>query len=82
MGDRTSFTRTDAAREAGMSKHQQVQATRIANLPTCELSTDLSTGTFFFLFLFFYFRQKISFQCNALGVVWVSNRGSRVSNRG
>lgn len=23
MGERTSFTRTDAAREAGMSKHQQ-----------------------------------------------------------
>lgn len=33
MGDRTSFTRTYAAREAGMSKHQQVQATRIANVP-------------------------------------------------
>lgn len=30
MGDRT---RSDAAREAGMSKHQQVQSTRIANIP-------------------------------------------------
>lgn len=30
-GDHT--TRTDAAREAGMSKHQQVQSTRIANIP-------------------------------------------------
>ena len=32
-GDRTYQTREDAAREAGMSKHQQVQATRIANIP-------------------------------------------------
>ena len=30
--DRT-FSREDAAREAGMSKHQQVQAIRIANVP-------------------------------------------------
>ena len=30
MGGHTSFTRTDAAREAGMSKHQQVQAIRRA----------------------------------------------------
>lgn len=28
-----TFSREDAAREAGMSKHQQVQATRIANIP-------------------------------------------------
>ena len=32
-GDHTQFTREDAAREAGMSKHQQVQAIRIANVP-------------------------------------------------
>jgi len=32
-GDHTSYTRTDAARDAGMSKHQQVQATRVANIP-------------------------------------------------
>lgn len=32
-GDRTKvLTREDVAREAGMSKHQQVQATRIANI--------------------------------------------------
>jgi len=33
MGDHTGFSRTDAAREAGMSKHQQVQAVRIASIP-------------------------------------------------
>ncbi|MBP6737299.1 MAG: hypothetical protein KA139_07660, partial [Rhodobacteraceae bacterium] len=33
MGDHTQFTREDAAREAGMSKHQQVQAVRIASIP-------------------------------------------------
>lgn len=40
-GDRTksegahtsAFTQADAAREAGLSKHQQVQAVRIANIP-------------------------------------------------
>jgi hypothetical protein len=32
-GAHTRFTREDAAREAGMSKHQQVQSTRIANIP-------------------------------------------------
>lgn len=31
-GDHT-FSRADAARDAGMSKHQQMQATRIANVP-------------------------------------------------
>ena len=31
--DHTPFTREDAARDAGMSKHQQVQATRIASVP-------------------------------------------------
>ncbi len=33
MGDHTQFTREDAAREAGMSRHQQVQAVRIASIP-------------------------------------------------
>lgn len=32
-GDHTPLRREDAAREAGMSKHQQVQATRVANIP-------------------------------------------------
>lgn len=32
-GDHTLITRESAARDAGMSKHQQVQAIRIANLP-------------------------------------------------
>ena len=32
MGDHTS-SRADAARDAGMSKHQQVQATRVASVP-------------------------------------------------
>lgn len=32
-GAHTPLTRADAAREAGMSKHQQVQATRVANIP-------------------------------------------------
>lgn len=33
VGDHTGFTRSDAARDAGMSKHQQVQATRVASVP-------------------------------------------------
>ena len=33
MADHTLVSRTDAARNAGMSKHQQMQATRIANIP-------------------------------------------------
>lgn len=32
-GDPTVMSRADAAREAGMSKHQQVQATRVASVP-------------------------------------------------
>lgn len=36
-GERTNvLTRESAAREAGMSKHQQIQATRIANVPERE----------------------------------------------
>lgn len=33
VGDRPSFYRTDAAREAGMSPHQAKQAVRVANVP-------------------------------------------------
>lgn len=33
VGDHTKFSQADAAREAGMSKHQQVQAVRIASIP-------------------------------------------------
>lgn len=33
VGDHTKFNREDAARDAGMSKHQQVQAVRIASIP-------------------------------------------------
>lgn len=39
-GDHT-FCREDAAREAGMSKHQQVQATRVANVPEEDLNSNL-----------------------------------------
>lgn len=35
-GNHTLITREDAARDAGMSKHQQVQAVRIANIPKDE----------------------------------------------
>lgn len=35
-GAHTPLTREDAAREAGMSKHQQVQAVRVANVPDVE----------------------------------------------
>lgn len=40
--DRT-FSREDAAREAGMSKHQQVQATRIANLPESDFHKQIES---------------------------------------
>lgn len=33
MGTHTEFTRNDAARDVGFSKHQQVQAVRIASVP-------------------------------------------------
>lgn len=33
VGDHTKLSQADAAREAGMSKHQQVQAVRIASIP-------------------------------------------------
>jgi hypothetical protein len=36
VGGHTPFTREDAARDAGMSKHQQMQATRTANVPDAD----------------------------------------------
>lgn len=41
VGGHTQLTREDAAREAGMSKHQQVQATRIANVPEREFEKQI-----------------------------------------
>jgi hypothetical protein len=40
-GSNTPFRREDAAREAGMSKHQQMQATRIANVPEEEFDAQV-----------------------------------------
>ena len=43
-GDRTNvLTRENAAREAGMSKHQQVQATRIANVSEREFEEQVES---------------------------------------
>jgi hypothetical protein len=39
--DHTLITRADAARDAGMSKHQQVQATRVANIPEPEFEAQV-----------------------------------------
>ncbi|MBL8709103.1 MAG: hypothetical protein JNL25_07925 [Rhodospirillaceae bacterium] len=36
MGAHTSSTRTSVARDAGLSKHQQVTAIRVANVPAAE----------------------------------------------
>lgn len=41
--DAPTFSRSDAAREAGMSKHQQVQATRIANLPEADFNAQVES---------------------------------------
>lgn len=43
VGDHTQLTREDAAREAGMSKHQQMQATRIANLPESDFHKQIES---------------------------------------
>jgi hypothetical protein len=40
-GGPTRLTRADAAREAGMSKDQQVQATRIANVPEADFEAQV-----------------------------------------
>lgn len=40
-GDHTPFTRESAAQEAGMSKHQQVQATRVASVPQDDFETQV-----------------------------------------
>jgi len=42
-GDHTPLRREDAAREAGMSKHQQVQATRVANIPEDEFEEQIES---------------------------------------
>jgi len=44
MGDHTPLYREDAAREAGMSKHQQVTATRIANVPEDDFEEMVESG--------------------------------------
>ena len=44
MGDHTS-SRADAARDAGMSKHQQVQATRVASIPEREFEEQVEGDT-------------------------------------
>lgn len=44
-GDHTRFTREDAARQAGMSKHQQVQATRIASIPDEDFEEQVESDT-------------------------------------
>lgn len=44
-GDHTLITREDAAREAGMSKHQQVQATRVASIPDHEFEEQVEGDT-------------------------------------
>lgn len=43
-GDHTK-SREDAARDAGMSKHQQMQATRIANVPEREFEQQVESPT-------------------------------------
>lgn len=41
VGAHTS--RSDAAKEAGMSKHQQVQAIRVANVPAAEFERQVES---------------------------------------
>lgn len=43
MGDHTQFGRQAAAEEAGMSKHQQVQAIRVANVPEKEFERQVES---------------------------------------
>lgn len=42
-GDRPSFHRTDAARDAGMSVHQAKQAVRVANVPEAEFEAQVES---------------------------------------
>jgi len=44
-GDRTIVTRSSLAEDAGLSKHQQVQATRLANIPTDEFTKMVESDT-------------------------------------
>jgi hypothetical protein len=55
----SKLTRTEAARQAGMSKHQQVQAIRVANVPDedfnrqADLQIDVPSAPFLFSLLRF-----------------------------
>lgn len=40
-----AHTRSDAARDAGMSRHQQIQSTRIANIPDDEFEAQVDSDT-------------------------------------
>jgi hypothetical protein len=44
-GTHSSFTRTDAAREAGMSPHQQVQAIRVASVSAEDFERQVESDT-------------------------------------
>lgn len=44
VGTHSSFTRTDAARDAGMSAHQQAQAVRVANIPEDEFTKQVESS--------------------------------------
>ena len=45
MGGHSSFTRTSAARDAGMSAHQQAQAVRVANVPADEFEKQVESNS-------------------------------------
>lgn len=45
VGTHSSFTRTDAARAAGMSPHQQAQAVRVANVPADQFEKLVESDT-------------------------------------
>jgi hypothetical protein len=49
VGAHTSFTRTDAAERAGISKHQQVQAIRVANVPAADFERQVESPKQLFL---------------------------------
>lgn len=43
VGTHTRFTRNDAAEQAGLSKHQQVQAIRVANVPAADFERQVES---------------------------------------
>ena len=43
VGAHTGFTRSDAAERAGLSKHQQVQAIRVANVPAVDFERQVES---------------------------------------